>query len=101
MLPVASSVLQRGQRYPIGVVVAEHHGIRAALDGSSHHVLDIQTDPVGGALPQPDGGTHPLAAVQTDQHGALVVRPRKLCHQIAAHLLGGLDAAGGAGALRP
>ena len=52
-------ILQRGQCHPVGVVVAEHHGVRAALDGGCYHIFDIQTDPVGGTLPQPDGGAHP------------------------------------------
>lgn len=49
MLPVASISSSEGSATPL-VVVAEHHGVRTALDGGCYHIFDIQTDTVGGAL---------------------------------------------------
>ena len=66
-------VLHGGQCRTVGVIVAEHYRVGAALDSRSHHALDLQTHPVRGSFPQPDRRPHPFAAVQTHQHGALVI----------------------------
>ena len=85
-------VLHGRQCHTIGVIVGKHHHIGAALDGCGHHILDVQTDPVGGTLPQPDRRLDVMARAERDQQGAFVVRPCEFGCQIAAQLFGGFVA---------
>ena len=64
-------------RHPVGVVVAEHHAVGAALKSRRHHVLDLKADLAAGALPQPVRAPHPAAAVQRHQQGPFPVCPQE------------------------
>ena len=82
------NVLPGGKSHPIGVVVAECHGVRAAFEGCFHDILDRKADPVAGALSKPEGRLDPAAAVQHHQHGTLPVSPGKFPQQETRQLVG-------------
>ena len=85
-------ILPRGQSHAVGVVMAEHHTVGTALEGCRHHILDLQTHPVAGAVPQPEQPLDAAAAIQRSQQGAFLHSPGKLCHQVFDQLVGGLHA---------
>ena len=72
--------------------MAEHHTVGTALEGCRHHILDLQTHPVAGAVPQPEQPLDAAAAIQRSQQGAFLHSPGKLCHQVFGQLVGGLHA---------
>ena len=71
------NVLPRGQGHAVGMVVAEHHAVRAALQRRGHHVLDGKADPVAGAVLEPEGRLDAAAAVQRQQQRPLLLRSGK------------------------
>ena len=80
-------ILPRGQSHAVGVVMAEHHAVGTALEGCRHHILDLQTHPVAGAVPQPEQPLDAAAAIQRSQQGAFLHSPGKLCHQVFDQLV--------------